>query len=170
MVSSFALSTGGLGMDRRSFIQLSMGAIASQPLLHSVLAAAETGKVSWFTALKPAHQQAISRQKPLLIIFGASWCGFCHKLEKETLGDKKLAQFVMREFVPVKLDFDKDDKAAKVLEVEVLPATVIINTEAELLARSNGFHEADKYAEILHSAIRRQTEILQARHTTTKPS
>lgn len=170
MLVGCALIFGGQSMYRRTFLQAFLSTCAAQPLLSQLLMASETSKVNWFTALKPAHQQALSRQKPLLIIFGASWCGFCHKLEKETLGDKRLAQFVMREFVPVRLDFDKDDKAAKILDVEALPATVVINTEAELLARSTGFHEPDKYAEILQSAIRRQSEILQARHTQTRPS
>ena len=121
-------------------------------------------KIKWYKDLKSAHKVAAESEKPVLIVFGASWCGFCHKLERETLTDQKLVQLVEKEFVAVHLDFDRDEKIAKILDVEKLPCTVILSPEADLLAHEVGFNKPKQYTQILTTALERRAEIQQAKH------
>lgn len=154
-------------MDRRTFglkLMVSCFAFESLGMLRSA-EAAEDGvspqKLKWNRSLKPAHKLAMETDKPLLIVFGASWCHYCHKLERETLSDKRLVAIIERDFVPVMLDFDRDAKVAKILEVERLPCTVVLSPEADLLQKTEGYADYKGYIKILQAALEKQTAIRQ---------
>ena len=78
-------------MDRRGFCQKLLGSgLALGGLVAIGSAQTADGKLKWHKSLKAAHKLAIETDKPMLIVFGASWCHFCHKLERETLADKRM--------------------------------------------------------------------------------
>jgi thioredoxin-like negative regulator of GroEL len=108
--------------------------------------------VPWQTDLKKAHELSVATGKPLLIVFGAEWCGFCHKLEQTTLADPAMVEYVSTEFIPVHIDYDKQPRVAQILEVKSLPHTVVLSPEANLLGRIVGFAEATKYRNGLEQA------------------
>ena len=155
-------------MDRRDFCAsllssgLALGSLASTV---SAQSAGDVGlspqKLKWHKSLKPAHKLAMETDKPLLIVFGASWCHYCHKLERETLADKRLVAAIERDFVPVHLDFDKDAKVAKILEVERLPCTVVLSPEADLLLKSEGFKDYKGYLKVLQASLEQRASIRQ---------
>ena len=159
-------------MDRRGFISQVVGstsafALLANPLFaeppHAGAGAAGDSKLKWQKNLKTAQKLAVQQDKPMMIVFGASWCTYCHKLERETLNDKKTAALIEREFIPVHLDFDKEPKIAKILEVERLPCTVILTPEADLLVRSEGFADAKEFQSTLNSALEKRAEVQQVR-------
>ena len=86
---------------------------------------------------------------------------FCHKLQRETLGQKDMIAFVEQQFIPLLLDYDKDKTAAKVLEVESLPCTVILSPQADLLTRFVGYAKADSYRGTLQLALDAQQKLAQ---------
>lgn len=157
-------------MNRRLFCMELLGTGAAfGTLIYTVGAetpkpAVTVQKLQWHKSLKQAHKLAIETDKPLLIVFGASWCGYCHKLEKETLTDKRLTALIEREFIPVHQDFDQDSKVAKILEVERLPCTVVLSPQADLLQKSEGFADFKNYMKILQAALEKQTEIRQVQN------
>lgn len=149
-------------MDRRQFLLtsgalLGIGTVATAP----AWALTANPKIKWHNNLKAAYKVARAQDKPLLILFSASWCTYCHKLIRESLSDKKMVAFVEQRFVPVLLDFDKDNAIAKVLEVESLPCTVILSPEADLLSQFNGFHKTAAYRESLQVALDKREELIQ---------
>ncbi len=158
-------------MDRRRFCLELLGTGAALEGLARFAAAAPppTGpavqKIRWNHSLKAAHKIAIEQDKPLLIVFGASWCTYCHKLERETLGDKRITAAVERDFIPVHLDFDRDAKVAKILEVERLPCTVILSPQADLLLKHEGYVEYKEYQQALQSALEKRAEIQPVQNT-----
>ena len=106
---------------------------------------------------------ALQQNKPLMIVFGANWCSFCRKLNRETLADKRVAGLIEREFIPVYLDFDKEAKIAKVLEVERLPCTVFLTPQADLLLRTEGYANAKDFQAAMTNALEKKSEIQQVR-------
>lgn len=158
-------------MNRRRFCLdlLGIGAVLGGLSRVAVAAPPTVGpaaqKIQWNRSLKAAHKLAIAQDKPLLIVFGASWCTYCHKLERETLGDKRISAVVDRNFIPVHLDFDRDANVAKILDVERLPCTVILTPQADLLLKVEGYAECKEYSQSLHSALERRAEIQQIRNT-----
>lgn len=158
-------------MDRRRFCLELIGTGAALGGLTHVADAAPPSagptaqKIQWNHNLKAAHKLAIAQDKPLLIVFGASWCSYCHKLERETLGDKRITAIVERDFIPVHLDFDRDAKVAKILEVERLPCTVILSPQADLLLKYEGYAESKEYQQTLQSALEKRDETQQVKNT-----
>jgi thioredoxin-like negative regulator of GroEL len=148
-------------MDRRRFVWTALGAGAlSAGGLATAWAYTPPG-IRWHKDLKTAHRVAMQQNRPLLVLFSASWCTFCHKLERETLREKAMVAFVERSFVPLLLDYDKDARVAKVLEVESLPCTVILSPHADLLGRFVGFAKSDSYRDTLQAALDVQQRLLQ---------
>ncbi len=159
-------------MDRRVFFQqmLASGLIAAS-LTQSMgadsphPAGAISSKVKWQTSLKAAQKLALQQNKPILIVFGASWCPPCRKLENETLCDRRTVAMIEREFIPVHLDYEKEPKIVKILEVERLPCLVILTPEADLLHKSVGFAEAKEFQSKLTAALEKRAEVQQVQAT-----
>ena len=130
--------------------EYSAGTHAADPQTASTMAEpAVTESIHWHSSLKAAHKVAVSENKPLLLVWGAEWCGFCKKLEGETLAHPALARYINETFVAVHLDYDKDEKVRDILEVERLPCTIVLTPQAEQLERFEGFHQpADVYQKL----------------------
>jgi len=161
-------------MDRRQFCcQLFGSSLALTALTNLALGESPRlpfpggggAKVKWQKSLKTAQKLAIQQDKPIMIVFGATWCTYCHKLERETLGERHTAAYVDRQFIPVLLDYNKDAKAAEILEVERLPCTIILTPEADLLLKLEGFREPKDYQASLATALEKRNEIQQAKAT-----
>ncbi len=121
-------------------------------------------RVLWYKNLYTAHQQALATKKPMMLVFGADWCTYCKKLDKETLGDPRMAEFVNHSFVPVQLDLERDQRIAKILEVDRVPCTVILTPDADLLGRLIGYADVNAYYTHLQKARRVQSEVQTAKH------
>ena len=149
-------------MDRRRFIATVFGGIGLYGLSsNAALALPFSPKIKWHNDLKTAYKVGKAQDKPLLILFSATWCTYCHKLIRESLGDKAMVEFVQAQFVPVLLDFDKDNKIAKILEVESLPCTVVLSPQADLLLQANGFQKTAAYRDTLQSALDKRDDMIQ---------
>ncbi|MEZ6056715.1 MAG: thioredoxin family protein [Planctomycetaceae bacterium] len=113
-----------------------------------------TPTVQWQDGLKVAHQQAMQQNKPILIVFGATWCGPCKTMKAETLAHPELAQHINDHFVPVYLDFDQNEKVANILEIESIPAVIVLSPNADLLGRYIGFAKPQKFFDNITEAER----------------
>jgi thioredoxin-related protein len=120
----------------------------------------------WHRNLKEAHKLSIQTDKPMLIVFGASWCHYCHKLDRETLADKRVMAMIERDFIPIHLDFNKDAKVAKILEVESLPCTVALTPQADLLQKAVGYRDSKGYLKVLQASLDARTTIRQVQNQT----
>ncbi|MFV0442481.1 MAG: thioredoxin family protein [Planctomycetaceae bacterium] len=123
--------------------------------------------VRWQKDLKTAHKVAQSEGKPILLVFGADWCTYCHKLEKNVLDQPATAAYINANFVAVHLDADHDKRVTEILEVESLPCTVVLSPNADLLGRFEGYAEATKYTANLEKSVRAHQELRAAKSTGT---
>ena len=125
--------------------------------------APKAGEIAWQPDLKTAHEAARKTGKPIFIVFGAEWCTFCKKYENKTLTNPVMVGLVNREFIPVKLDYDKDHETAEILEIQSVPCTVILSPEADLLGKVVGAKEPKDLWESLQDARELQAKVKQAR-------
>ncbi|MBD3674558.1 MAG: thioredoxin family protein [Planctomycetaceae bacterium] len=109
--------------------------------------------IEWETDLLKARTKALKVDKPILIVFGAEWCTFCKKMEQTTLAEKEMVKAINERFVPVHLDFDKSKAIAKALEVKGIPSSIVISTDADVLARKDGFAKSEEYLKILAKGL-----------------
>ncbi|TWU07053.1 Disulfide bond reductase DsbH precursor [Symmachiella macrocystis] len=160
-------------MDRRPLAKFCLALLVCFTATTAVTAAEKTAvkKVDWQPNLTAAHKLSLKTGKPILLVFGADWCFFCHKLERETLNEANMAKFINNNFIAVKLDLEKDEKVAKILKVKSLPATIVVNSDADMLANIVGYQKSGSYAKNLRNALRVHQELRQVsgeKATTTK--
>jgi len=115
--------------------------------------------IRWQRDLRSAQRISQSTGRPILVVFGASWCTYCKKLEAETLGHPSLAEYINTAFVPVHLDFDRDRRAAQILEVKSLPACVVLSPDADLLGTVEGYVRPPEFTKTLHLALDYQQQL-----------
>lgn len=139
-------------------------ATAAKPVAVTKAAAssAAPAKIRWQTDLKEARAISVRENRPLLIVFSAEWCTFCHKLERQTLSDPELVAYINAKFVPVKLDVEEHKRIAGILEVESLPASVVLSPKADLLGTITGYFKKSEYQASLKDALALDKKLQQA--------
>lgn len=107
-----------------------------------VVALSSPGKaaeIGWRRDLAASYREAATRDRPLLVVVGASWCGYCRQLHDQTLRNAALASRINEQFLPVLIDADEQPVVTQQLQVEMLPAVLVISPERRILNRSTGF-------------------------------
>ena len=125
--------------------------------------------IRWQADLQAAHREAVRLNRPVLIVFGADWCGFCKKLEQESLGHPQIAEYINQTFVPLHLDFDESEREAKILSVQSIPCVLALTPRAELVGRVDGYVAPQKMAEMLGKSLQMKTRLEQARRSKSPP-
>jgi len=68
-------------------------------------------ELHWETSEAVAVQKATTEHRPMLVDFGASWCGACKELDEKTFPDPKVMKEGSR-FVALHVDASNDDDPA----------------------------------------------------------
>jgi thiol:disulfide interchange protein DsbD len=110
--------------------------------------------ISWSDDYQAALVRAKSEQKPVLVDFGASWCGARKELEQRTFSDPRVVREGGR-FIPVRVDLSpgKDSKEKHDLlasyDQRGLPLVVMHKPSGEIVARVTSFVEADEFLHLM---------------------
>jgi thioredoxin-like negative regulator of GroEL len=123
-------------------------------------------QITWQTDLHAAHKIAVETGRPMMIVFGAEWCHYCKQLEKETLSQPQLAEYINANFVPVHMDMDRpqDKEVANILEVKPIPCTVILSPNADRVQdKILGYREAPQFYQALETARYKGAQVRQTR-------
>jgi thioredoxin:protein disulfide reductase len=110
----------------------------------------------WLADYGAATQLARSTGRPLLVDFGASWCGACGELERHTFSDARVVHEGKR-FVPVRIDLspgqDSPDKQALLRSYNQrgLPLVVLHDSSGREVTRVTSFVEPLKFLELLRN-------------------
>jgi len=78
--------------------------LAAQTVTSATAKPTETkGAIKWLT-IEEAQAQAKKAPKPLMVDVYTSWCGPCRMLDANTFSDARLAEYVNKNFYPVKFN------------------------------------------------------------------
>jgi len=111
-------------------------------------------ELHWETSESAAIARANQEHKPVLIDFGASWCGACKELDEKTFPDPKVQKEGAR-FVALHIDATDDDDAAvarvrqKYHATEGLPVVVFLDSHGQEAKRFTEFVAPDCFATAL---------------------
>lgn len=117
---------------------------------------ADAATVSWRKDLKTAAAEAEKSGKSILIQFTAEWCGYCHKMLRETFTDDAVIKQINECFIPVVLDADEHERLVEVIGVSAFPTTVIISPNLDVEAKIEGFHRPTGFAQRIDPFCRKQ--------------
>src|SRR5262249_45526976 len=104
-------------------------------------------------AIDVAIKQAATSKKPLVLEFGASWCGPCKIFEQTVLPDAEV-QKAIGDVVFVRYDAEvaPGDAAAARFRVDAFPTFLVIDRQGVERSRRRGSVDTAAFIEFLHDA------------------
>lgn len=122
----------------------------------------EKDEIKWLT-----YDEAVklSKKKPKKIFIDVytDWCGWCKKMDKTTLKDPKIANYMNQKYYAVKLNAESDkmitfqgkemterDLSAKVFKITGYPCTVYLETDEKIIQPIPGYMDVETLDKILH--------------------
>jgi thioredoxin-related protein len=110
---------------------------ASLYLFHASSTAA-SGGIDWY-----GYDEGIAlskkSDKQIFISFYADWCSYCKVMEKETFKEPSVVAYLNKNFIPVKVNSDKEQHVASLFKVRGLPDNWFISKEGEVIGHRPGF-------------------------------
>ncbi|HEY2911254.1 MAG TPA: thioredoxin fold domain-containing protein, partial [Gemmataceae bacterium] len=133
---------------------------ASSPLLVLVLACisatsaiAAPPAFSWRTDYNAARKEAQEKSLPLLVVVGTEDCFYCRKLEANTFRDAAIRAQIAGNFIPLKIDANREPTLAKALKVQVYPTLVLAGHDGKIHNFIEGYLEAERLSEHMKRAV-----------------
>jgi thiol-disulfide isomerase/thioredoxin len=98
--------------------------------------------INWHKNLVSADREATSRNKPLLVMVDAPWCGYCRKMLAQTFPDPAVAARINAQFIPVLINADEQPALVQSLKVDAMPTVLVVAPGRKIVARLTGFQTA----------------------------
>ncbi|MEW6259284.1 MAG: DUF255 domain-containing protein [Thermodesulfobacteriota bacterium] len=106
------------------------------------LQTAHAAEIQWMK-YEEGLARANSNHKKIFLNFHAEWCVYCTKMNKETFTNPALIAYMNENFVPIKVDSDKEPAIAQRYRVQGLPTSWFLTDKGEQIANQPGFIPAE---------------------------
>lgn len=87
--------------------------------------------------------------KKVILHFFADWCHYCKEMDKKTFTKKSVYSYINEHFVPIKVNRDKEKKAARKYPARGLPSTWFFKADGKKITELPGFVAHDTFLNIL---------------------
>jgi len=91
--------------------------------------------------------------KPILLFFTATWCGYCVQMKNNTIPNADV-QKMLKNFVYCEIDVDKDKATATKYGVRSMPTYKIINSGESVLGSSQGYQKPAAFNSWLNNYVK----------------
>jgi len=83
--------------------------------------------------------QGKSENKKVFLHFYAEWCAACKTMEDKTFKDPGVVASLNKDFVPIKVDIDRNKKVSEMFKIKSLPDTWFIAENTKILGHRPGY-------------------------------
>src|SRR5262245_31532657 len=136
-------------MPRTQFFALAILAFGALASFDSAAAAQE---IRWRQDYTAARRESVETGKPLFVDFSTESCFWCKKLDAVTWRDPKIVKLLNEQFIPVKLDGEKETRLVQSLQVDGYPTLIVATAEGKVVGRHAGFLDAAQMTSLLRKA------------------
>lgn len=106
------------------------------------------GGIEWLSYAE-GRERGNSENKKVFLVFDADWCKYCLKMEKETFQNPTVIAYVNRNFVPIKVNSDREQSIARKYNVRGLPSTWFLSENGDRIGNRPGYIPADEMLQVL---------------------
>ena len=90
-----------------------------------------------------SYQNGVARgkaeKKKVFLNFYADWCQYCKIMEKETFQNSTVIAYINRNFIPIRVNSDKEKKTAIDFNITGLPSTWFLSEKGDRIGNRPGF-------------------------------
>ena len=79
------------------------------------------------------------KNKKVFVNFFADWCAYCKQMDSETFTDSAVGAFLNKNFIPVRVDADRETQLTSEYHVQGLPVSTFIGEDGVLIGSQPGF-------------------------------
>lgn len=94
--------------------------------------------IDWVKDFSKAREQAKKQDKLMFVDFYTDWCGWCKRMDKQTMTDADVQKF-LDNFIPVKIDGDKEKALTQRYGVRGYPTLALIHHDGTPISVQSGF-------------------------------
>lgn len=109
--------------------------------------------IQWRTDYDTARKEAVEKNLPLIVDVQTEQCMYCRKMEATTFVDPAFIALVKGNFIPLKIDGNKDRELAIALRVQMYPTLVLAGPDGKIHAFLQGFLTADQCKDHLKRTV-----------------
>ncbi len=116
-------------------------------LISSVVSMAQSADDFFLTDYNAALSLAQASDKPIFLDGYAEWCAPCKHLDKVVFSQSEVQDYLLSNFVPLKLDLDKPGNQAirNKYQVDVFPTLLFLDPNGHLIHRKCGAPASNSY-------------------------
>lgn len=121
-------------------------------ILTTLLAVQADAQVDFLDNWGQAKERAQQNGKYIFLDAYTDWCGWCKVMDKKTFSDEGVTEAMHRDFVPVKLEMEKEATGralAMKYNISSFPSFLIFSSEGKLLYRVSGYQPPEDFLETL---------------------
>lgn len=107
-------------------------------VLFTATAAFSGQGIKWFS-YDEAMALSKSQNKKVYINFYTDWCGYCKKMEKKTFTDEKVIAYLNKNYLPVRVNAEKNRKVAAQYRAFQFPDNTFVTETGEFIGKQPGY-------------------------------
>jgi thiol-disulfide isomerase/thioredoxin len=109
--------------------------------------AAAKHTIAWEKDYDAALARATELGRTVLVDFGAEWCGWCKKMDRDTFENAKVIEVVRDHFIALKVDVDVTPALKEKYAIEGLPTLLFLSSGGKEMQRFEGYMGPDVFLE-----------------------
>jgi thioredoxin-related protein len=108
---------------------------------------AAADRIEWHTYDAGMSRSKFEKKK-VFLYFYAEWCAYCRDMDLQTFKDPAVIGALNRNFIPIRVDSDREPAAATLFRVKGLPDTWFLAESGSVIGHRPGFIPADQLMKI----------------------
>lgn len=109
-------------------------------------------KIGWHSYEDGMARSKFEKKKVFLHFF-ADWCTYCVEMERKTFKDPAVVIALNRDFIPIRVDADREKATTALYRVKGLPDSWFIAETGEVIGHRPGYIPADQLIGILKMVL-----------------